>query len=198
MKYVSRVLASLFGRLFHTRSVIIISPHRTKHLSISGWFQFITVAGFAACVGWASYSTGSFVAARSVLHQRDETIKSVANARVDSSFGYLTGQAQAQRPGPAVSNGATAVAALTDPSFALATMDHEKLYARIALLENKVKELRSTNTEIVNTVREKTHNKIIDMEEIIRSDRKSTPEPPRRAVPLSRSKHRGIMLSARI
>ncbi|MBV8940048.1 MAG: M23 family metallopeptidase [Alphaproteobacteria bacterium] len=164
-----RSTKNFFARLFHTRNIIIISPHRTNHLSISGSFQVIGLITAVACIGWASYSTGSYFAARDVLQAKDETIKSVASSRVETSFNYIPGAVPAPAVPPAAPASTLSYAMpLSDPADALSAVTHDKLYARIALLENKVKELRSANVGIIQAVREKTHNKIISMEEIIR------------------------------
>lgn len=165
MKFLARAFSSFFGKLFHKRSIIIISERKTNHVSLSGALQFSLIIAIIGCVGWASYSTGSYMAARTVLEQRDETIKSVASSRIDTNFKYTVANMQPQRLGPIAS---AYTLPLTDPAYTLASVNHEKLFARIALLENKVKELRSANAEIIQTVREKTHGKIVDMEDIIR------------------------------
>lgn len=170
MKFLTKTMHRFFSKLFHTRSIIIISTHRTNHLSISGSLQVLALLGFVGCVGWASYSTGSYMAARNVLEQRDATIKSVASSRVDTNFSYLSGNSPlVLRKAPLQQDAQAVASLLTDPSYALAGVNHDKLYARIAVLENKVKELRTTNSEIVTTVREKTRDKILNMESIIRS-----------------------------
>lgn len=155
----------MFGKLFHKRSIIIISERKTNHIALSGVLQFSTMMVMVTCVVWASYSTGRYMATRNVLQERDETIKSVASSRIDTNFNY-TMAAPVQQPLGPVSAAYTGT--LTDPAYTLSAVNHDKLFARIALLENKVRELKSTNAEIIQTVREKTHNKILNMEEIIR------------------------------
>jgi murein DD-endopeptidase MepM/ murein hydrolase activator NlpD len=117
------------------------------------------------CVVWASFSTGRYMATRSVLQDRDETIKSVANSRIDTNFSYTIANAQPRALGPVSSAYSLP---LTDPAYTLSAVTHDKLFARIALLENRVQELKTVNADIIQTVREKTQNKILNMEEIIR------------------------------
>lgn len=164
-KFLFRPLGTLFGRIFHTRSVIIISEHKTNHIAFSGPFQFCAMTAVAACVVLASYSTGRYMATRSVLQQRDETIRSVANSRIDTNFSYTVAGMQGHALGPLSASG---ISPLTDPSYTLPAVNSDRLFARIALLENKVKELKDANAEIIQTVREKTQSKLINMEEIIR------------------------------
>jgi murein DD-endopeptidase MepM/ murein hydrolase activator NlpD len=165
MKFPFPVFPGFFGRVFHKRSIIIISEHKTNHLALSGALQFGAMMAVIACVVWASYSTGRYMATRSVLEERDETIKSVANSRIDTNFSYMVSNLQPQKLGPVAS--AYSVP-LTDPAYTLSAVNHDKLFARIAMLENKVRELKNTNTEIIQTVREKAHNKILTMEDVIR------------------------------
>lgn len=164
-KPLARFAAAAVGRLFHKRSIIIISDRRTNHLAVSGPLQFGVFAVVIACVSWASYSTGSYMAAKSVMEEQEQTIKSVASTRIDTNFKYTVANMQSQKGGPSPST----MLPLTDPTYTLAAVNQDKLFARIALLESKVKELRTTNSEIIQTVREKTNNKILNIEEIIRS-----------------------------
>ncbi len=155
----------LFGRLFRARSIIIISESKTNHISLSGALQFGTLMAIVTCVVWASYSTGRYMATRSMLQDREETIRSVANSRIDTNFNFAVSAQPSRGVGP-VSAGLALP--LTDPAYTMSAVNHDKLYARIAMLENKVNELRNTNTEIIQTVREKAQGKIANMEDIIR------------------------------
>jgi murein DD-endopeptidase MepM/ murein hydrolase activator NlpD len=167
MRFFSRVFRVIFGRFFQKRSIIIISEHRTNHIALSASLQFLALLAVIACVGWASYSTGSYMAAQTVLEEKDQTIKSVTGNRVETNFSMLNGNVPAQKmavSSPASNN----YSVMTDPSYALAALPHDRLFARIAFLENKVRELRDTNSEIIQSVRLKTSEKLVDMEEIIR------------------------------
>lgn len=163
-----RHLGAYVARLFQKRSIIIITEQRTNHVAVGSGLQIAALAAVVACVGLASYSTGSYMAARSVLQEKDETIRSVTSSRVDTSFPYALARVQSvQTQLPTTAAAATAMT-LIDPAYSLAAMGQDKLYARIALLENKVKELKSANAEIIQTVRERATSKILNMEEIIR------------------------------
>jgi murein DD-endopeptidase MepM/ murein hydrolase activator NlpD len=165
MKFSFGLANHVVGRLFRTRSIIIISESKTNHISLSGALQFSTLMAIVTCVVWASYSTGRYMATRSMLQDREETIRSVANSRIDTNFNFAVNAGPSRGIGP-VSNGLAVP--LTDPAYTMSAVNHDKLYARIAMLENKVNELRNTNSEIIQGVKEKAHNKILNMEEIIR------------------------------
>ncbi len=149
--------------VFHKRSIIIISKHKTNHMALSGPLQFSIVLAITACISLASYSTGSYMSARSVMEKQEQTLESVASSRIGSSFSLT----MAATPHGTMPQGFNT--SLADPSYSLPTMNREKLFARIAMLEERVKSLRTTNAEIIQTVREKTHNQLASMETLIRA-----------------------------
>src|SRR5262249_26461407 len=83
---------------------------------------------------------------------------------IDTNFSYIAANMQPNKLGPISS---AYMLPLTDPTYTLSAVNHDKLFARIAMLENKVRELKNTNSEIIQTVREKARNKIVSMEELI-------------------------------
>lgn len=170
MKSFFVLLSDLFTRWFHKRNIIIVSQRKVKHVPISGHLQFLSLVLLLAGVCWASYSTGSFMAARSALKEQGQALRSVTNAHIETSFNNAY---QAVSPsnvsvdvGPykRPSNGI----AITGPSNALASLDNAKLVARITLLESKVIELKSTNEAIVQRVQDKTADRLDDLEKIIK------------------------------
>lgn len=168
----TRAICRFFQRLFHKRNIIIISNHRTNHVAMSVRSQLAVVTAVLGFVCWASYSTGSYMAAKSVMEEQDHALQSVANSRIDSNFGYfsssLTQPGNLPAPKPAATE-TGALMPLTDPIYTFSAISHDKLYARIAMLEGRVEELKSVNHEIIETVREKTSGKISDLEAVIRS-----------------------------
>lgn len=161
--------SELLGRWFHKRNIIIISERKVKHIPISGKLQFVLISFLSAGVIWASYSTGSFIAARSALKEQGQALRSVTNAHIENSFVSYKPQAQPvtepvdvgpykRIPTPVV-NGAAA---------AISSMDNAKLVARIALLESKVIELKNTNEAIVQRVQDKTNGRLSNLESIVK------------------------------
>jgi hypothetical protein len=69
---------TLFGRLFCKRSIIIISEHRTQHVPFAIGAQMFAMVGALVMVGWASYSSGSYMAAQQVLKEKDRKIATTA------------------------------------------------------------------------------------------------------------------------
>jgi len=151
-------LSNLFKRWFHKRNIIIISERKVKHVPISGGLQFITLALTLTSICWASYSTGSFIAARSALKQQGQALRSVTNAHIENSFSTVYQ--------PQVSENSEPIN--TTPAAALSGMDNAKLIARITLLENKVDELKHTNETIVQSVHDKTASHLDTLKDVIK------------------------------
>ncbi len=152
-------------KLFHKRSIIVISEHDTNHFAVSGKIQFCIMMLAASSIAGVSYFTGNYMAAKTTLAEKDQTLKSVANSRIDTNFQYFGPTLQPQNLAP-VAQGFTPP--LTDPSYSFTALDQDKLVARIAFLETRVRELKTTNETIIHTVREKANGKIADLEDVIR------------------------------
>jgi murein DD-endopeptidase MepM/ murein hydrolase activator NlpD len=156
-------------RWFHKRNIIIVSERKVKHIPISGPLQFVGLVLALSGVCWASYSTGSFMAARHALKEQGQALRSVTNAKVETNFTSVYQGAPEQMTadvGPYKhSENSTAI---NGPVAALSGMDNAKLIARITLLESKVVELKNTNEAIVQRVHDKTAGKIDDLENIIK------------------------------
>ncbi|MEJ0009308.1 MAG: hypothetical protein WDN72_01505 [Alphaproteobacteria bacterium] len=71
----------VFNRLFCKRSIIIISEHKTRHLPIAGGTQMVGVVAALILVGWASYSSGSYMAAQKVLVEKEKKLASTTTEK---------------------------------------------------------------------------------------------------------------------
>jgi murein DD-endopeptidase MepM/ murein hydrolase activator NlpD len=163
--HVAAVLSDCFKRWFHKRNFIIVSEHKVKHVSISGGLQFMFVATLISCIIWASYSTGNFIAARSVIKERTQALRSIANTKVQSSFNTLF-RVENNRSKPTGDD--PSIAAMSAPLVTPSALANNKVFARIALLEQKVIELTNTNDAIVQRIRDKTSQRIDELESIIK------------------------------
>ena len=87
LKWVSQ----LMGRLFCRRSIIIIADHKTQHVPFSVSTQLFGTISVLVVVIWVSYSTGSYMAAKRVLVEKDRTIATTTqeNARIEAEFTLL-------------------------------------------------------------------------------------------------------------
>lgn len=158
-------LSSLYKTMFHKRNIIIMSERSTSHMSMSGKLQFALLASVVGVIGAASFSTGQYMEAKNVISEQDKTIRSVANSRIQSNYGFAAVPSLSeQMPGAGAQDGA---APITDTSYSFSNMDESKLVARIAFLENRVGELQQTNEDIVKVVRKTADGQIKGLEEII-------------------------------
>ena len=168
-------LSSFFKRWFHKRNIIIISERKVKHVPISGYLQFAILVSLIFGVGWASYSTGSYIAARTALKEQGQALRSVTNAHIESNFNAVIPAVTAVDADPIGSapyrhalSASTNLALSTGPMSALSALDNAKLVARIQLLENKVVELKNTNEAIVQRVHDKTMGRMGELENVIK------------------------------
>lgn len=150
-----------FDRWFHRRNIIIVSPHKVKHLSLGPLAQCCALAFALVCLSWASYSTGSYFAARQALKAQGQTLRSVVIGRTDSINPLL-------RLAPPIT-GQTAEEDTQEPMYTLSALNENKMAAKMALLEQQLADLKNANKEIVERVRDKTAGRIDDLESIIRS-----------------------------
>jgi len=152
-------LSDFYKRWFHKRNIIIVSERKVKHVPISGGLQFIGLSLTLTCVCLASYSTGSYIAARSALKEQGQALRSVTNAHIESNFNTIYQ--------PAVAENNTPIAPAS-PTTALSSMDNATLLARITLLQSKVDELKHTNEAIVQSVHDKTASHLDTLKDVIR------------------------------
>lgn len=179
-------IALFFSRLFCKRNIIIISDHKTQHVPVHPTLQLF---GLLACIGfvtWASYSTGSYMAAQSVLREKDKkiAITSEENERIGSEFALLRrdlsklitennkgnkgavgeyAKMMAEQYNPDGTPKLTADAA----AEAGASVDQNAILARIEYLENKVKHIQDVHEEIMADIRSTTGGKIKELENLI-------------------------------
>lgn len=179
---------SLFGRLFCKRSIIIISEHKTQHVPFAIGMQLMAMVGVMAVVGWASYSSGSYMAAQNVLEQKDQKIAATTeeNARVEAEFSLLRRDlmklAEEEKNGNSGKLGDFAKMVTEqykdaddnvgkDFAEGLATEDatskYDAVFARIEYLENKVKDLQETHDTMIGDIRSTTGGKIAELERVI-------------------------------
>jgi len=177
-----------FSALFCKRSIIIISEHKTQHVPFSATAQFMATVAFVGFVGWASYSSGSYVAAEAVMQAKDRTIATTTqrNEKVSAEFALLKRDlmklAEDNKSGDLAdyakmmseqfaSEGEAG--SLLNQEFADANKAAEvsekynAVFQRIEYLENRVKELQSTHDLMVADIRATTGGKIAELERVL-------------------------------
>jgi murein DD-endopeptidase MepM/ murein hydrolase activator NlpD len=185
---VVQVLRSAKNRIFCTRNVIIISEHKTQHVPITGKVQLLLVAGVLGFVTWASYSTGSYMAAQKVLAAKDQKIATTAqeNERIEAEFsllrrdllklasdgqdGKISEDAKqlvnhyANEQAQAAADAAEEIKQLKGNAKA---SDYNLVLERIAYLENKVKTLQESHNSVMRDLKVATGGKIKELERVI-------------------------------
>lgn len=61
---------SWFLRIFRTRNIIIISEHKVRHMPVSGRMQCGIALATIAVMGWACFTTGTFVASHDMRKEK--------------------------------------------------------------------------------------------------------------------------------
>ena len=175
---IGRLRQAVFGRLFCKRSIIIISEHETKHVPFSTTKQLLAVLAVVGFVGWASYSSGSYMAAQKVLMEKERKLASTAeeNARVESEFNLLKRDlmklAEESKNGKSSEYAKVIADQYTKPNGPLvnkadADDQYNAVFQRIGFLENKVKELQATHDGMMADIRAATGGKIKELEQVI-------------------------------
>lgn len=173
--------STAFSRLFCKRSVIIISDHKTQHVPFTVSFQLIALASILGFVTWASYSTGSYVAAQQVLKEKDKKIAftELENERVGAEFSLLkrdlmklAKDGEKGKLGDYAQMVAEQYSNDTNPASEINTaeasnVDYNAVFKRIEYLEERMKELQDTHEQMLADIRNTTGGKIKEIEKVI-------------------------------
>jgi len=174
-------LHAAFGRLFCKRSIIIISDHKTQHVPFSVSFQMIALVGVLTFVTWASYSTGSYVAAQQVLKEKDKKIAftQLENERVGAEFTLLKRDlmklAKDGEKGKLGDYAQMVAEQYSDEKAVnselktgeVSNVDYNAVFDRIDYLENRMKELQDTHEQMLADIRSTTSGKIKEIESVL-------------------------------
>lgn len=179
-------LANRLNAFFCKRSIIIISEHKTQHVPFSGLTQAVAFVAMVGFVGWASYSSGSYMAASAVMQEKDRTIATTTerNEKVTAEFALLKRDlqklAEDNKSGELADYAKMMTEQFADQGeegvsqeFAEANKQAEvsdkynAVFKRIEYLENKVNELQSTHDLMVADIKATTGGKIAELERVI-------------------------------
>ncbi|MFO0109935.1 MAG: peptidoglycan DD-metalloendopeptidase family protein [Alphaproteobacteria bacterium] len=179
--FFGRFRATLFGRLFCKRSIIIISEHKTQHVPFSGSLQALMVLAAFGFIAWGSYSTGSYMAAQQVLKEKDKKIAftQLENERVGAEFALLKRDlsklAEDGKQGK-LDDYAQMVAEqynndqkveISEGMAASKTVDYNAVFERIDFLEARMRSLQETHEQMMADIHDATDGKIKEIEEVI-------------------------------
>lgn len=178
-----RLSKRVFGRLFCKRSIIIIAEHKTQHVPFSSRTQIVGVVGVLCLITWASYSSGSYMAAQRILEEKEKKLASTAreNMRVSAEFTLL--KSDLMKLATASKTGKTAdyAKALAEQYSSVSpstpasknevgeevTAQYEAVFKRVEYLDNKVRELQTTHDEMMADIKSATGGKIRELERVI-------------------------------
>ncbi|MDX2112771.1 MAG: M23 family metallopeptidase [Alphaproteobacteria bacterium] len=151
----AKELSVIMKRWFGKRNIIIVSQDGVRHVPVGGASQLGALIVALAFICWASFSTGSYMAARSALKEQGQTLRDVTSAYVSKTMqpGYRPSEELEKPP---------------SPLFTQEALQNQRMMSHVAYLEHKVDQLKTTNAEIIQRVQEKTSDKIDDLEQLIR------------------------------
>ncbi|HEU5047065.1 MAG TPA: M23 family metallopeptidase [Rickettsiales bacterium] len=173
-------------RVFHSRSVIIISEHKVDHIPLSSVMQILLAVGIVGFVSGTSYLTGSYVTARSAIKEKDKKLFSSTmeksrismevnalkrdlvrldknGTELDAYTKFLISQHSNVLPEPAELNAASG----SIVGGNLFGQNTAQLLDRISFLEMRVNEVKNENLHLVSAIRERTDKKLNYLEDII-------------------------------
>lgn len=180
--------SGFFSRLLRSRNVIIVSAGEVKHYPLSTKVLFASLIGFMAITSWVSYVTGSYLAAASIMAEKDRkiAITSRANRMMEEQYALLkqdlvklqnTGgdlnefdqfvvlqQASAMDE---IFNGSAAKAADLDDDKNLSSMSESLLKERLEYLEGMVDQLRTDREGLLADLHSKTQDQITLYQDVI-------------------------------
>lgn len=171
-------LGRMWATLFCKRSIIIISDQHTQHVPFSSGIQALAAFGAFAFVVWASFSSGSYMAAQRVIDEKEQKLATFAseNERVSAEFTLLKQDLQKLADGGKGTKTAEAAKEIvaqyegkgeTHAVDLDATKRYDAVFSRIQFLENKVKDLQSTHDQMISDIRATTGGKIKELEKVI-------------------------------
>lgn len=162
---------------FCKRSIIIIADHKTQHVPFSAVTQLGLMCAVLAFVGWASFSSGSYVAAQKVLQEKEKKLASTTqeSERLAAEFSLLkmdlTRLAQDGKSAKSADVAKILAEHAATPTVTLGDKAAEDQYSavfkRIDFLENKVKDLQSNHDALMADIRATTGGKIKELEQVI-------------------------------
>ena len=174
------VLGHKIKRIFRSRNIIIISDRKVDHVPLSSVIQLLVLLGFFGFFSGVSYITGSYMAAKSIIKEKDKRIVNTAieKERINGEVDMLKRDLIRLDQSGADLNYYSKMIINQDKS-ALSHMPKAategdlfgqntgKLLDRISFLENRLNDIKSENANLVTAIRERTDKKINYLEDVI-------------------------------
>lgn len=178
-----------FAKLFRARNILIVSDHAVEHIPLSPLLQVALIAGILGFFSWISYTTGSYMAASSVIQEKDEKIvaASIEKKRIGEEMLMLKRDLvklnksgkdlseydqfviqqhadQMEKDSKMALEGALFSAGSGENAMEEAASSLDK---RLGYLEKQVETLQQENHNIVMTIYERTKGRITLFEDVI-------------------------------
>ena len=182
-KQKNRFLRAL-QHLFRRRNIIIVSDKTIDHYPVSGKAQLAIMALVIGAFSWVSYSTGGYMAAQSIMKQKDQQIVSTTlqNKRMGEEYSLLKQdliKLQDAESGELSDYAKFIIDQHSDnedvdmaQTFAMAALDatdsDERLQERVDFLEERIEQLKDANQSLVLEVHRRTKGRIAALEEALR------------------------------
>ena len=191
--WLGRFTVWILSRLFCRRNIIIISEHKTGHYPIGVGKQVIVVALVLGFVTWASYSTGSYMAAKDTIAAKDRAIanSSLRNQQIESEFTLLKRDLVKMMNDNSdnLSDYAKFVieqygAEKGDSLIELAESDalnSGAILERVAFLEEQMENMAQNYETLISEIEATTNGKVAELERVIRTTRLNLPTMERKA-----------------
>lgn len=180
---VKKPVLHFLKRLFHVKRVIVVTDHAVDYYPLGRGTQLMVVAGALGFISWASYSTGSYMAAEAQIQEKNRTIEVVSeeNRKIGSQYSLLKRDlVRLQDEGKELSDYAKFVITQYEQEAPDAkdkvrhfvdgtdlAENHELVLERIDFLEERVEQLKEDNEAFVEAIRQRTQKKIDEFEDII-------------------------------
>ncbi len=168
------------NRLMHARNIVVVSQHAVDHYSLSFRMQMAIIMTIISIVGIASYSTGRFIEAQSMIAEKDRTIETTTaeSQKIAGRFELLRDdllRMTREEDAAGLSDYAQfVIEQYQNPShgasdFTLDTsdIDGSTLLERINYLESQLERQQFRQQHFMNAVRHMTRNKIRALEKAV-------------------------------
>lgn len=179
-----RSARAFIGRFFKSRNIIVISEHKVGHYSVGTGTQLLLATAIAGFICWASYATGSYMAAKNALREKDQKILVVnlERKKMGEDVSLLKQDLMTHKEKTGLSESSRSILAHypDNPTEvgAFFSITPEQLGAlepaagsrdntNVAALRQQLKKMEMENRLLVSTIRSKTQGKIRDLEEVI-------------------------------
>ncbi len=175
-------VAAFFKRLFHVKRIIVVSDHAVDYYPLGKGIQIIALTGILGFVSLASYSTGSFMAAKSQIEEKNRKLEVVSseNRKIEGQFSLLKRDLmRLQEEGKGLSDytkfviaqyekGKEETAGMADVAYGADLAENQGLIMeRIEFLEDRIERLKVENESFIEAIRQRTRNRIDEFEDII-------------------------------